>query len=90
MITRAGVKVNGQWRLLDPTAASLQRGTETPSAPFFVPPLAFIYAYFPLEDHWQLLPEPMSLARWWVCFDVCEVWCEQRALASIARLAAAT
>jgi len=58
--------VNGQWRLLDPTVASLHNGRDTPSAPFYVPPAAFIYAYFPLEDHWQLLPEPMPLAHWWV------------------------
>jgi len=68
--THTGVKVNGQWRLLDPTTASLHRGRDTPSAPFFVPPLAFIYAYFPLEDHWQLLPETMPLARWCVCVCV--------------------
>jgi len=61
----AGVKVNGQWRLLDPTNAALHKGRETPSAPFYIPPTAFIYAYYPLEDHWQLLPEPMSMARWW-------------------------
>lgn len=26
---------------------------------------AWIYSYFPLEAHWQLLPEPMTLDQWW-------------------------
>lgn len=34
-------------------------------APFYVPPEAFIYSYFPLEAQWQLLPDPMGMEDWW-------------------------
>lgn len=57
----AGVKVNGRWRLVDPVAGALAGG----HVPFFVPPDAFIYSYWPLEAAWQLLPEPLSLDTWW-------------------------
>ncbi|KAG2447532.1 hypothetical protein HYH02_007456 [Chlamydomonas schloesseri] len=57
----AGVKVNGRWRLVDPTAAALAGG----HFPFFVPPDAFIYSYWPLEAAWQLLQEPLSQEVWW-------------------------
>ena len=51
----AAVKVGGRWRLVDTTSAALQGGG-APAAPFFVPPEALIYSYFPLEAQWQLLP----------------------------------
>ncbi|GLI64974.1 hypothetical protein VaNZ11_008382 [Volvox africanus] len=57
----AGVKVNGRWRLVDPTAAALAGG----HCPFYIPPEAFIYSYWPLEAAWQLLPEPLSQEVWW-------------------------
>ncbi|KAG2493820.1 hypothetical protein HYH03_008038 [Edaphochlamys debaryana] len=57
----AGVKVNGRWRLVDPTAAALAGG----HYPFYVPPDAFIYSYWPLEAAWQLLPEPLAQEVWW-------------------------
>ncbi|EFJ49288.1 hypothetical protein VOLCADRAFT_90064 [Volvox carteri f. nagariensis] len=57
----AGVKVNGRWRLVDPTAAALVGG----QCPFYVPPEAFLYSYWPLEAAWQLVPEPLSQEVWW-------------------------
>ncbi|GLC73170.1 hypothetical protein PLESTF_001343000 [Pleodorina starrii] len=58
----AGVKVNGRWRLVDPAAAALAGGH---GVPFFIPPEAFIYSYWPLEAAWQLLPEPLAQETWW-------------------------
>ncbi|KXZ48378.1 hypothetical protein GPECTOR_28g785 [Gonium pectorale] len=57
----AGVKVNGRWRLVDPAAAALDGG----HFPFFVPPDAWIYSYWPLEAAWQLLQDPLGHEVWW-------------------------
>lgn len=55
------IKVNGQWRLMDPAGAAMAGG----HMPFYIPPDAFIYSYWPLEGAWQLLPEPLGLDTWW-------------------------
>ena len=54
-------KVGGRWRLLDPARAVLLAG----HVPFFLPPDAFCYSYWPLEAAWQLLAEPLPLGTWW-------------------------
>jgi hypothetical protein len=61
----AAVKVGRRWRLIDPTAAALAGGTGACTGPFFVPPEALIYTYFPLETQWQLLTDPITLDAWW-------------------------
>lgn len=51
--------------LFHPTPASFHSQGGAPSAPFFIPPEAFIYTYLPLAAVWQLLPNPISLDTWW-------------------------
>ncbi|KAG1668378.1 hypothetical protein FOA52_004887 [Chlamydomonas sp. UWO 241] len=64
----AAVKVNTRWRLVDPTSAALAGGA--PAAPFYVPPEAFLYSYWPFEAQWQLLPDPIRLDAWWALPEV--------------------
>jgi hypothetical protein len=44
--------VCGRWRLLDPSRVVAAGGfaAGSPSAPFFCPPEAFVYDYYPLES----------------------------------------
>eukprot|EP00803_Ostreobium_quekettii_P007891 evm.model.scf_1892.2 EVM.evm.TU.scf_1892.2 scf_1892:12548-15209(+) len=50
-----------RWRLFDCSWAALRKG----NVPFYVPPEFFIYRYFPLEEHWQLLSQPVGLEAFW-------------------------
>lgn len=60
------IKINGKWQLLDSTFGSGyidENNTYVASFDdfyFLTPPEQFIYAHFPDDSQWQLLPTPLS------------------------------
>jgi hypothetical protein len=63
------VKINGSWRLLDPTWGAGYLGQDRKYHRWFddhyfmTPPEHFIYDHLPEQQSWQLLPEPLSKAE---------------------------
>lgn len=55
------VRANGTWRLLDAAWAAIPGSRMD----FFTRPQHFIYTHMPLARRWQLLPEPITVERFW-------------------------
>ena len=63
------IKINGEWKLMDCTWGAGYIGEDKKFhrrfSPYYflAPPEEFIYAHFPEDEKWQLLPHPVSKAE---------------------------
>eukprot|EP00118_Oscarella_pearsei_P018429 m.188831 g.188831 ORF g.188831 m.188831 type:complete len:738 (+) comp39395_c0_seq2:41-2254(+) len=78
------VKVNGQWHPVDVTWASgyindkFEFTRRFSDYYFLTPPNQFILDHFPVDEDWQLLPEPINLSQFELTLKLSEPYFENR------------